>query len=117
MSRVIPIAALLCAYACVYLLTGFSVPCVFRLVTGLRCPGCGSHGAFRAAMRLDIDAVFRLNLLFPLEILYFVYAAVYISVTYLKTGKADKDLKPAWLNISVLAVVILWWIARNILDI
>lgn len=43
-------AAVLGGYYIFTRLTGLYIPCVFRLVTGLKCPGCGvSHMAVHAA--------------------------------------------------------------------
>ena len=112
----LPIVLLLGVYTAVYLATGLSLPCVFRLVTGLKCPGCGSHGAFRAAVRFDAAGVVRYNLMFPLELLYILYVVGYICVTFLKTGEADRNIRPGWLNIAAAVLFIGWWILRNILD-
>ena len=30
-----------CAYAAFYRITGIGIPCLFRLITGFKCPGCG----------------------------------------------------------------------------
>ena len=46
-KRILTGAGLLCAglfYGYVLIPLGFCVPCVFRLVTGWRCPGCGITG-------------------------------------------------------------------------
>ena len=41
--------------------TPFRIPCLFREVTGLRCPGCGTSRMAIALMRLDIPAAFAYN--------------------------------------------------------
>ena len=50
-----------CAYAAFCLLTGFGLPCPFRLVTGLSCPGCGVTRMLLHLLRLDFAAAFRSN--------------------------------------------------------
>ena len=43
-------------YAFLILHTPFRIPCLFREVTGLQCPGCGTSRMVLALMRLDIPA-------------------------------------------------------------
>lgn len=48
-------------YAFLILHTSFRIPCLFREVTGLQCPGCGTSRMALALMRLDIPAAFSYN--------------------------------------------------------
>lgn len=48
-------------YAILILHTPFRIPCLFREVTGLQCPGCGTSRMALALMRLDIPAAFVYN--------------------------------------------------------
>lgn len=41
---------------------GIGIPCVFNLVTGLECPGCGITGVVLAVLRGDFVTAFRLNM-------------------------------------------------------
>ena len=49
------IGALFVAWLVLYLL---DIGCVFRLMTGIPCPGCGMTRAWLAALRLDFAAAF-----------------------------------------------------------
>lgn len=51
------------AYALFVRLTGWGIPCVFLLITGLQCPGCGISRMFMSLLRLDFIAAARYNLL------------------------------------------------------
>ncbi|MBQ7016859.1 MAG: DUF2752 domain-containing protein [Firmicutes bacterium] len=42
-------------------LTGLSIPCLYVITTGLRCPGCGSTRMMLALLRLDFTAAFSYN--------------------------------------------------------
>ncbi len=42
-------------------LTGYGIPCVFRLVTGLLCPGCGMTHACLDLLRLDFAGAWHDN--------------------------------------------------------
>lgn len=111
------ILALLGAYAFVFFTFGIGFPCIFHLVTGLNCPGCGNSRAAQAFAQLRFMDGLRQNWLFPLEMAYIAYLVIYISVRYLKTGKVSMDPRPAWLNITVLSVLLAWWVVRNILGV
>jgi hypothetical protein len=46
---------------------GFGIPCVFRAVTGMACPGCGMTRALLLASQWQWSEAWRMNpLLFPL---------------------------------------------------
>lgn len=49
------------AYAAFCAWTGWGIPCLFRLVTGLQCPGCGVSRMLLALLRLDFPAAFQAN--------------------------------------------------------
>ena len=62
-------------------MTGLSIPCLFRKMTGWLCPGCGITTLFVRLSRLDFQGAFQANpFLFvtaPLlaaEIIYYEYA-------------------------------------------
>lgn len=49
----------------------FGVPCIFKAVFGIPCPGCGMTRAFLAALRLDLAAAFGYHMMFwSMPILY-----------------------------------------------
>ena len=58
--------------------TPLHVPCVFKLLTGLACPGCGLSRAFVMASRFDFIGAATINILFlPLVVgaaIYFICA-------------------------------------------
>ena len=53
-------------YTFLILHTPFRIPCLFREVTGLQCPGCGTSRMALALMRFDIPAAFAYNPVFQL---------------------------------------------------
>lgn len=90
-------------YYLIYRLTGWGIPCVFREVTGLRCPSCGishmfihlSSGQFRSAYQ-DNQFLFFTWPLVAAEIVYIIYR-----------NESGKDLpKKNVIMISVFAVLL-----------
>lgn len=76
----IVIAAGLCYFVLIKT-TGIYIPCMFRLITGFKCPGCGITTMITALASLDFEAAFNANpFLFvtaPLlcgELIYRLYA-------------------------------------------
>ena len=52
----------LSAAAALYLAhAGHGIPCVFRMITGWRCPGCGITTLFLSLLHGDISAAFLAN--------------------------------------------------------
>ena len=109
--------AVAAAVAVFYILAklGIGIPCLFNRITGLLCPGCGNSRAALALMRLDIGAAFGYNLMFPVEFLYIAWVVFWCCRAYLQ-GKPFAYKPPClWLDGTVLAVVLLWWLIRNIM--
>ena len=84
------------------------IPCVFHMLTGFYCPGCGATRAIRALMKFNIYEAFRYNslivILFPLGLVYFIYK-------YVINGR--KNI-PNWIWIFFLIITVIFGIFRNI---
>lgn len=95
-------------------LTGISIPCIFKEITGFYCAGCGVTRMCIAILKFDFYTAFRSNMfVFSLLPFIFIYSAVDI-VKYVKTGKT---IQSKIINIIILIVAILsiiFWILRNI---
>ncbi len=76
-------------------LTGIGIPCLFHLVTGLKCPGCGVTTMVLSLSRLDFLSAYKANpfLLLTLPFLFFevVYAGFYLPMKN-KRNKANDVL-------------------------
>lgn len=85
-SEVVALGAL---YALFGSVTHLYLPCVFRLLTGLQCPGCGITHCFLCLLRGDPAGAFRANAfvlcLLPAAVLYGAYRAA----CYIRTGRED----------------------------
>ena len=110
------LAAGLLYYAFVSL-TGLYIPCIFRLLTGWKCPGCGVSHLIVHLVHFEIAAAFFENpfvfVLLPLLICYGIYRAV----RYVMHN--DRSYRK-WENTAAVAVIIiavLFGIVRNIVGI
>ena len=113
-----PAAILLIAgmlYAIFYGITGIGIPCIFRQITGFKCPGCGISHMFMDIFRFDFNSAFKHNpVIFSLMPLWIV-AISYQTVHYIKTGdkKFNRPINGlVW--ISIIALII-FAIIRNII--
>lgn len=103
------------AYALFIQCTGLGMPCVFRLVTGYRCPGCGMTHAAMALIHGQPKTAFRENPLslsvVPLLLLYGAYRAE----VYIRTARTDfRKWEIVFLGV-LWVVVLLFWLLRNLL--
>ena len=89
--------------------------CPFLLLTGLKCPGCGSQRAIHAMLHFDFYAAFRHNAMLLFSIPYIILLVVakiarFISPDSVFTAK----IQSASIIRVFFALVILFWITRNI---
>lgn len=94
--------------------TGFYIPCLVRLVTGLRCPGCGISHMIINIFHLNFKAAFKSNQLLFLTspiIAAMIAREIYCYIKYEK-HKTDK-----WIDITsfiLIGMFILFTVLRNI---
>ena len=111
-------AALLAAglgYALWVRLTGLALPCPFRAVTGLLCPGCGVTRLCLALLRGDWAAAWRAN---PVLLLLLPVLAVLIVRMAVRYVQAGRTAGPDWENALIWAMtglLVAWGAARNLL--
>ena len=81
--------------------------------TGLQCPGCGSQRAFHSLLRGDFSAAWHYNALFVLELPLLV---LLVAAWYLRSRipVLHRVLNSRSVILTILAIIILWTIFRNI---
>jgi Protein of unknown function (DUF2752) len=88
--------------------------CPFLLITGLQCPGCGSLRASYQLLHGNINAAWHYN-----PALFFAVAAIIIDIIGQRVNPGRPIARfvhsAAW-PISLLALTIIWWIARNFIS-
>ncbi len=98
-----------------YRLAHIGIPCVFRLVTNLYCPGCGITRMFVALSRLDIIDALRSNGFVLILLPYGVF--VYIRHQIYRLVKGEEYHYKRYHNyilIAILVMAIVFGVIRNV---
>lgn len=87
--------------------------CPFALLTGFRCPGCGTQRAIHQLLHLNIGEAFRYNALFvvSIPILLFMLITYKLRAKFPRLYKFSLSLP---FSLTILIIIILWWVFRNI---
>jgi hypothetical protein len=89
--------------------------CPFLMLTGLKCPGCGSQRAIHALLHLDFPAACSQNILLvaTLPYLFLLIAAQVIRFFSPSATFPVRIQQPAviW---TYFTLVLLFWVARNV---
>lgn len=91
----------------------FFPKCLFRMITGLPCAGCGSQRALHSLLHLDLSAALRYN---------FFVVACFPVLFALVLSNLMKDRWPRFYTLThhrsvawtMLVLTLLWWILRII---
>lgn len=102
-------------YALFMTTTGLAIPCVFRLITGYLCPGCGVSSMCLHLLHLDFAGAWHSNpaimALLPLG----GAVAVDLSVRYVRCGVARPGKFSSAAMIFMIMVLVIFGFLRNIL--
>lgn len=114
MAAAVILAAAGLVYWLINRMTGFAVPCIFHLITGLYCPGCGITGMFFSLFQLDFAGAFQHNAAILLASPALLALLVSLLWSYIQTGR----IRPArWQNIliyTLIAYFLLFAVLRNL---
>ena len=104
------------AYLIFFLCVGVGIPCVFREITGLKCPGCGISKMFVSLARLDFAAAFRHNpVVFTTGPFLLAYLAT-SEIKYIRYGNRDMGKWEPFMWVE-LALLLVYGVLRNIFPI
>lgn len=105
------------AYFVITGITGIYLPCPFKLITGLKCPGCGMTHYALALLHGNIHEAYDANpLLFWLIPLLLAYGT-YRAIVYIKKGKTGFNIPESILLSIAFIITIGFGIYRNIMHI
>ncbi|MBQ9360494.1 MAG: DUF2752 domain-containing protein [Lachnospiraceae bacterium] len=103
--------AALLGYLLLRRLTGFYIPCPFRLITGLKCPGCGVTKMIEALLMLDFTQAYEANPFLFVTLPFLIFEIIY------EFFLPHKNLAFKRINTVLLcaycAALIIFGIARN----
>ena len=89
--------------------------CVFKLLTGYDCPGCGLQRAVHAFLHGHIVQAARFNFFLLVGVPYL--AAVFVS-EYLMRGERRRRWKRVthnkWVALTYVVLYLIWWVVRNV---
>lgn len=93
--------------------TDYFPKCPFYTITGIKCPGCGSQRMLHNLLHLRVSEALRCNLLFVVLI-----PTLLFTITVRKYKRQfpicyRTTIHPAY-STTILIVIVLWWIMRNI---
>ena len=110
-------AALLigCAYALFYRGTGLGIPCPFRALTGMKCPGCGVTRMLVSLMRLDVRGAFGYNAALLCMLPALLAMLIERAVTYVRTGRRRAGRIEHALSWPLVGALLIWGVARNVM--
>ena len=93
----------------------FFPKCAFLMLTGLKCPGCGSQRAVHALLHADLASAFAHNALLVLSLPYLALLIGARLYVYLHPASSLRATLESPLAIRTYFVItIAFWIARNV---
>lgn len=109
-----PILIIGTIYYIICLITPFRIPCIFRSITGYKCPGCGITDLLLLTLKGDFISAFKCNpmvfIILPLiGIIFIRQNIIYIKYGYFKMSSIENFL----LYLSIIALLT-FCIIRNI---
>jgi hypothetical protein len=95
--------------------TGIGIPCLFHLLTGWKCPGCGITRMILALSRLDFPAAFAANP-FLLVTMPFLAAEIFRNFRREQFSGSGAAAVPRWEQILLwiyVAALMVFGVVRN----
>ncbi|HEV8133130.1 MAG TPA: DUF2752 domain-containing protein [Pyrinomonadaceae bacterium] len=93
--------------------TGIFPPCVFRQLTGLQCPGCGSTRALHQLLHGHFVTAFTLNPLFVIATPLLLYVLLKYTTLSFRGITPKPNALPARYIYLIFVVIVSFWILRN----
>jgi hypothetical protein len=88
--------------------------CPFHVLTGLHCPGCGTGRAIHQLLHGNLWAALRLNPLAVLLLPPLAYGCLSIALEMFGRKRLPSVFIPAFWIWMLLAVILLFWVLRNL---
>ncbi len=102
-------------YALLCRLLGTGIPCLFHVLTDLKCPGCGITRMALSLLRLDLRSAFAWNAGIMLASPFLLFTFISESILYIKHGRRPLRRSSSIILLSVGVWLLVFAILRNIL--
>lgn len=89
--------------------------CLILTLTGYKCPGCGGQRAIHALLNGDVAGAFRYNA-FLLIAIPWIMLCLYAESRRTRNPQLYVRLNAPLLGWLLLALVVIWWVLRNIFN-
>ena len=103
-----------CVYGFLVQQTGVGIPCLFRAVTGWKCPGCGVTTMCLSLLRGDITKAYESNPVLLLLSPFFLVWGIWRSVLYIRTGKGTNSKWETYMGTVLLVILLVFFLWRNL---
>ena len=104
-----------CAYAVFYSITGIGIPCLFHLITGFKCPGCGVTRMLISLLHFDFTAAFRYNAVLLCMLPFLILFFAYWLYRYIRYGKRNNTKAMEIVCYVFVGILLVWGIVRNVI--
>jgi hypothetical protein len=90
--------------------------CLFREITGYKCPGCGSQRSIHYLLNFDIKGAIRENILLVLSLPYILLGFIFdlVKLRDKRLLRVRSILFGYRAIIIIFIIVILFWVIRNL---
>ena len=102
------------AYVIFHKLTGWGIPCVFNVLNGSLCPGCGISRMFLALLELDFVRAMQCNALVMVLLPFGIFFGLRRWIIYVRTGDTQMDRAETWMVMIAFGITIAFTILRNL---
>lgn len=90
------------------------IPCLFHMLTGLYCPGCGVSHMCLALLSLDPIAAFKANAAIFLLLPPCLLLGLLMAVHYIKTGDSHPGPIQSIILCCMIIILLLFGLLRNL---
>ena len=94
--------------------TGIYIPCLFKEITNLDCPGCGITRCLFSLLKLNIKDAYNYNQLVTILIIPFIVTYIYYNYCYILNRENKLKNIINKISIYLLVVIILFGVYRNL---
>lgn len=94
--------------------TGIMIPCLFRKITGWKCPGCGITGACMALLKGHFTEAFSYNPFLFIACPVIAYLIVKSDAGYIKNGSYILGKTDEAISYILIALAVIFTVLRNI---